>query len=87
MIRSFGSRLSYIASSSGMIKALSFSYGKAWGMSLDQVVCKNLRGGASEEEGASVDGGGGGVGIFLVRALFRGGSVMISSIWASSRVC
>lgn len=79
MMRSSGSRPSYIASSLGRTKALKFSYGKAWGMSLDQVVCKNLRGGASEEERASVTGGGG-VGLFSVRALFRDGSVMVSSI-------
>lgn len=32
-------------------------------MSLDQVAFRNLRGGVSEEDGASVVGGGGGVGL------------------------
>lgn len=72
MTRYFGSRRSNIASSPGRMKALKFLYGKAWGMSLNQAVCKNLRGGSSEEEGASVAGGGGVGGLFSVRALFRG---------------
>lgn len=35
-------------------------------MTLDQVAFRNLRGGASEEEGTSVIGGGGCVGLFSI---------------------
>lgn len=55
-------------------------------MSLDKVVCKNLRGGVPEEERAPVADGGGGVELISVQALFSGGSVMISSVCASSGV-
>lgn len=84
--RSSGSSLSNISSFPRRTKALKFSYGKHWGRSLDHAVFRNLRGGISEEEGPSVVGGWVEVGMVSVRAFFKGGSIMVSSIWISGGV-